>query len=116
MAMLFQRVKGDPKALTARESLELGTLGGARVLGRTDIGSLKPGMAADFIAFDMNQIGYAGAMHDPVAALLFATSVNVSYSIINGRVVVRAGRLTTLEIEPLIEHHNRIAKALVNGD
>jgi cytosine/adenosine deaminase-related metal-dependent hydrolase len=116
MAMLFQRVKGDPKALTAREALELGTLGGARVLGRTDIGSLKPGMAADFIAFDMNQIGYAGAMHDPVAALLFATSVNVSYSIINGRVVVRAGRLTTLEIEPLIEHHNRIAKALVNGD
>lgn len=117
LAMLLQRVGSlNPGELTAREALEIGTLGGARVLGRDDIGSLKPGMAADFIAFDMRQLPYAGALHDLVSALIFCTSINVSYSVINGQVVVRDGVLTTLELEPLIERHNTIARALVNGD
>jgi 8-oxoguanine deaminase len=117
LAMLMQRVGTlDPGALSARQALELATLGGARVLGRDDIGALKPGMAADFIAFDMRQLPFAGALHDPVAALLLCTSVNVSASVINGRVIVREGHLTTLELEPLIERHNTIARALVNGD
>ncbi len=117
MALLMQRaLTQDPRVMTAREVLELATLGSARVLGRDDIGALKPGMAADFVAFDMGQIGFAGALHDPVAALLFCTSANVAYSVINGRVVVSEGRLTGLELEPLIEKHNAIAKALVNGD
>jgi cytosine/adenosine deaminase-related metal-dependent hydrolase len=116
MALLMQRaLTQDPEAMTARQALELATLGGARVLGRDDIGALKPGMAADFVAYDLRQLPFAGALHDPVAALLFCTSVNVSLSVINGRVVVRDGRLTTLELEPLIEHHNRLALALVNG-
>ena len=54
--------------------------------------------------------------HDPVVALLFCTSVNVNYSVINGKVAVREGHLTTLELEPLIERHNAIAKALVDGE
>jgi len=116
MAMLFQRVTGNPQALTAREALELATLGGARVLGRDDIGALIPGMAADFVAYNLNQIAFAGALHDPVAALIFGTSLNVNYSVINGRVVVRDGQLTTLELPPVIERHNTIARALVNGD
>lgn len=117
MALLMQRaLTQDPEVMTARQALELATLGGARVLGRDDIGALKPGMAADFVAYDLRQLPFAGAWHDPVAALLFCTSVNVSLSVINGRVIVRDGRLTTLEIEPLIEHHNRLALALVNGE
>jgi 8-oxoguanine deaminase len=117
LAMLMQRVGTlDPGALTARQALEIGTLGGARVLGRDDIGALKPGMAADFIAFDMAQLPYAGALHDPVAALLLCTSLNVSLSVINGKVIVRDGKLTRLELEPLIERHNTIARALANGE
>ena len=116
LAMLFQRVKGDPAALTARQALEIATLGGARVLGRDDIGALKPGMAADFVAYDVRALEFAGALHDPVAALLFCTSVPVAYNVTHGRVIVREGRLTTLEIEPLIERHNALARALVNGD
>lgn len=117
MAMLMQRAGTlDPGVMSARESLELATLGGARVLGRDDIGALKPGMAADFVAFDMHALPFAGALHDPVAALLFCTSVNVAYSVINGKVVARDGHLTTLELEPLIERHNAIAKALVDGE
>ncbi len=116
MALLMQRaLTQDPEAMTARQALELATLGGARVLGRDDIGALKPGMAADFVAYDLRRLPFAGAWHDPVAALLFCTSINVSLSVINGRVIVREGRLTTLELEPLIEHHNRLALALVNG-
>ena len=117
MALLMQRaLTQNPEVMTARQALELATLGGARVLGRDDIGALKPGMAADFVAYDLRQLPFAGAWHDPVAALLFCTSVNVSLSVINGRVVVRDGRLTTLELEPLIEQHNRLALALANGE
>ncbi|MCL6510080.1 MAG: 8-oxoguanine deaminase [Anaerolineae bacterium] len=115
-AMLLQRVGFGPNAMTAREALELATIGGARVLGRDDIGALAPDMAADFVAFDLEQIAFAGGLHDPVAALVFCTSANVAYSVVNGRVVVRDGRLTTIELEPLLERHNRLARALVNGE
>ena len=86
------------------------------MLGRDDIGALKPGMAADFISFGMHQLPFAGALHDPVAALLLCASVNVSTSVINGRIVVRDGHFTQLELEPLIERHNTIARALANGE
>lgn len=117
LAMLMQRAQTqDPAVMSARKTLELATLGGARVLGRDDIGVLKPGMAADFVAFDLNQIGFAGAWHDPVAALLFCTSANVAYSVINGKVVVRKGQLTTVDLPVLIERHNALAMALANGE
>ena len=58
--------------LTARHALELATRGGAAVLGRKDIGSLEPGKCADFIAFNLNRLEFAGALHDPLAALFSA--------------------------------------------
>jgi len=115
-AMLLQRVGYGPDAMTAREALELATIGGARVLGRDDIGALAPGMAADFVAFRLDQLAFAGGLHDPVAALVFCAPVNVAYSVINGRVVVREGQLTTVDLGPLLEQHNRLARALVNGE
>ncbi len=115
LAMLLQRVGGDPVGLTARQALEMATLGGAAVLGRDDIGSLEPGKAADVIGVDMGSVGFAGALHDPVAALLFCEPVNVTWSVINGRVVIEDGRLTTVELEPILERHNRIAREIVGG-
>jgi 8-oxoguanine deaminase len=115
-AMLLQRVTGDPAALSARDALELGTIGGARVLGRDDIGALEPGKAADVIAINLNRLGYAGALHDPVAAIIFCAPVGIDWSMVDGRVVVENGRLTTLEIEPIIERHNQLARVMVNGD
>ena len=97
-ALLLQRVGHGPAAMGAREALEIATLGGARVLGRDDIGALAPGMSADFVAFDMSGVGYAGAGHDPVAALVFCTPTDVSTSVINGRVVVRDGHLLTADL------------------
>jgi 8-oxoguanine deaminase len=106
---------GNPAGLTANDVLEMATLGGAQVLGRDDVGSLAPGMAADFIAFDLNRLDFAGALHDPVAALVFCTPPQVNLSVINGRVIVRDGQLTTVEMGPIIERHNRIARALMDA-
>ncbi len=111
-AMLLARVGFGPDAMSAREALEIATLGGAKVLNRDDIGALAPGMAADFVAFDLRQPVFAGALHDPVAALVFCAPSQVTLSVINGRVVVKEGVLQTLELAPLIERHNRLAAQL----
>jgi len=115
-AMLLQRVTGDPGALTARQALELGTRGGAAVLGRDDVGILAPGMAADFIAIDSDTAAFAGALHDPIGATVFCAPQTVAYSVINGRVIVREGHLTTLELPPLIARHNEFARQLMRAE
>nr|WP_043201125.1 8-oxoguanine deaminase [Paraburkholderia acidipaludis] len=114
-AMLLARVGFGPDAMTAREALEIATLGGAQVLGRDDIGALAPGMVADFIAFDLRQPQFAGALHDPVAALVFCAPSQVALSVIGGRVVVKEGVLQTVELGPVIERHNRLAAQLVQS-
>ncbi|QQB51232.1 8-oxoguanine deaminase [Delftia acidovorans] len=111
-ALLLQRVGHGPAAMGAREALEIATLGGARVLGRDDIGALAPGMSADFVAFDMSGVGYAGAGHDPVAALVFCTPTDVSTSVINGRVVVRDGHLLTADLPRVLTRHRELARTL----
>ena len=114
-AMLLQRVGLGPSAMTARQALELATVGGARVLGRDDIGSLAPGMAADFAAFDLRGVNMAGGGHDPVAALVFCAPEHSSWVVINGRVVVDRGRLSTVDLPAVIESHNRLSRTLVSG-
>lgn len=113
-AMLLQRVLGNPAALTAREALELATLGGAQVLGRDDIGALAPGMAADIVAFDLSSPSYAGAaVHDPVAALVFCRPQNVDFALVNGRVLVQEGEPLQLDLPMLVEAHNATALDLL---
>lgn len=114
-AMLLQRVGFGPAAMTARDALTLATRGGAAVLNRDDIGVLAPGMAADFIAFDLANPNFAGALHDPVAALVFCTPAQVALSVINGRIVARDGQLTTVDLPVIIEHHNQLAATLLNS-
>jgi cytosine/adenosine deaminase-related metal-dependent hydrolase len=114
-ALLIQRVGFGPSAMTAREALEIATVGGARVLGRDDIGVLAPGMAADFVAFDTRGIGMAGGLHDPVAALVFCNPGHAAYSVVNGRVVVREGRLATLDLPSLVMRHNALARQLAEA-
>ena len=116
-AMLLARVGFGPAALSARQSLELATLGGARVLGRDDIGALAPGMSGDVVAFALDGLALAGAaVHDPVAALLFCSPQNVSHSVINGRPVVSDGELLPIELPLLVEQHNALARRLVNRE
>ena len=101
--------------LTARQALEIATLGGARVLGRKDIGSLEPGKCADFIAINLNRLEYAGALHDPLAAVLFCAPVKVDYNIVGGKYIVKQGELTALEMHAHNDKHNQAAKRLMEG-
>ena len=96
--MLLQRVMGNPAALGAQEALEIATLGGASVLGRDDIGALAPGMAADFIGYRLERLDFAGALHDPLAALVFCTPPKVDLSVINGKVRVKDGEIVGLDV------------------
>jgi 8-oxoguanine deaminase len=119
MAMLLQRVahgpvKG-PSAMSARQALELATLGGAKVLNRDDIGAIAPGMSADIVSFPLDTIGMTGAQHDPVAALMFCSVPKVTHNIVNGKVVVRDGELTTVELPALIRRHNGLARELADA-
>ena len=114
MAFLLARVREtNAAAMTAREILEVATLGGAKVLGRDDVGALAVGMAADFIAINLDRPQFAGALHDPVAALIFCQANAVDYSFINGKKVVDQGRLTPVELETLVEKTNAIANQLM---
>ena len=111
-ALLLQRVGFGPAAMSAREALEIATLGGARVLGRDDIGALAPGMAADIAAFDVRGVEHAGAGAEPLAALVFCAPVRAAWCIVDGRVVVADGQLTTLELPPHLAVHRRLAREL----
>ncbi len=114
MALLLQRVGGDPGALTAEQALSLATRGGAEVLGRDDIGYLAPGMAADFIGINLDTLDFAGAwVHDPLAAVVFCRPPQVDWSVVNGRVVVEDGRVVTLDLPRFLRRHNEIARRMV---
>jgi len=114
-ALLLQRVGYGAAALTAREALELATRGGARVLGRNDIGHLAPGMAADVVAFDLDELGFAGGEHDPLAALVFCAPVRADLALVHGRIVIRDGNLMSIDLPPIVERHRKLARALVAG-
>ncbi|GHO84233.1 8-oxoguanine deaminase [Dictyobacter formicarum] len=105
----------DREWMTAREVLEIATRGGAQVLGRSDIGSLEPGKCADFFTLDLNTIDYAGALSDPVAAVVFCAPQRAHYTVVGGRLIVDRGEIATLNIVPVIEEHNRHAARLVAG-
>ena len=117
-AMLLQRVgwpgfESRADRFSAREALELATLGGAAVLGRDDIGSLEADKAADLVAYRIDGIQHAGAGGDRVAGLLTCAPVNACYSIIDGRVVIEQGEITGLDLPSLISQHNQQAERLL---
>jgi cytosine/adenosine deaminase-related metal-dependent hydrolase len=113
-ALLLQRVTKGASAFTVMESLELATLGGARVLGRDDLGHLAPGMAADFVAFDLRGLEYsAAAAHDPAGALILCTPAKAAWSVINGKVVVERGEIPGLDVEQLVARQNEIARKML---
>ena len=123
-AMLVSRLRaglsgaslsGDetPPLMTARHALELATRGSAAVLGRKDIGSLEPGKCADFFAININNLNYAGAIHDLVAAVVFCSPVQADYTAVGGHLVVSEGRLTAIDLPILIEKHNQASLRLL---
>lgn len=116
-AMLLQRVAHGPAAMSAREALEIATLGGAKALGRDDIGHLAPGMSADLAIYALEDIRFSGAAQwDPVAALVFAGPHRARDTIVAGRAVVRNGELITIDLRKVVERHGALARALMLGE
>ncbi|WP_444894071.1 8-oxoguanine deaminase [Microbulbifer sp. JMSA004] len=105
----------DKEWMTAREALELATIGGASVLNRSDIGALEVGRCADFFTLELNTINYAGSLSDPVAAIVFRAPQTAKTVVIHGRIIVRDGNITTIDLEQVIEEHNNWSLKLIRG-
>lgn len=112
MAMLLQRVARGADAMGVREALEIATLGGARVLGRDDCGSLEPGKRADVAVWDMSGVESAGSW-DPMGALLLCGPTRVKHLFVEGRQVVRDGQMVTVDLPKVVERQNRLAARLM---
>jgi cytosine/adenosine deaminase-related metal-dependent hydrolase len=118
-AMLLARLKlavaADPVRIwtTARDVLELATLGGAAVLGRDDIGALEAGRCADFFTLDLQTIQFAGGLSDPVAAVVFCAPGTARHTFVHGRQIVGDGRVVTLDMGAVVREHNGHAARLL---
>ncbi|UWQ84694.1 8-oxoguanine deaminase [Leisingera caerulea] len=110
-AMLLQRVANGADAMSAYETLEIATRGGADVLGRPDCGRLEPGKRADIAIWDTTGIASSGSW-DP-AALLLAGPTQVKHLFVEGKQIIRGGELTTLDLPRLIERHGQLAQRLM---
>lgn len=112
-ALLLQRAFYGADSLSPTQALELATIGGAKLLRRTDIGVLEPGKAADIIGVNINQLAMAGGIHDPVAGVVLCSPGRVDYTIVDGRVLVAQGELVGVNLPSLIARHNELSTALV---
>lgn len=112
-ALLLQRVRYGATALSVNQVLEMATRGGARLLGRDDIGALTPGRAADLIGLRRERLEYAGAQHDPVAALLLCSPVRVDLAMVQGQIRVWKGEIPGLDLPALVARHNALAEEMV---
>jgi len=96
-ALLLARVRSSsPRALDARTAWRLATRGGAECLGRDDCGTLEPGQCADIACFRVDDLAHAG-IKDLVAGLALAPPPRAQTVVVDGRVVVRGGRLLTAD-------------------
>ena len=110
-AMLLQRVANGADAMSARSALDIATRGGARVLGRSDCGMIEVGKRADIAIWDMSGVEAAGSWD--AVALLLAGPARVRDLIVEGRQVVKAGQMVTVDLPLLVERQNRLARALM---
>ena len=115
-ALYVHRLAEGPAATHVEDVLWVATRGGAEVLGRDDIGQLTAGYAADLSIWDVGGIGFAGALHDPLAAVVFCGDSHVAkHVLVNGEHVVADGRLTRVDERKVAAEANRIAGELVRG-
>jgi cytosine/adenosine deaminase-related metal-dependent hydrolase len=114
LACLVHRVGTHVESMPARRALWLATRGSAQVLGRDDVGQLAPNMAADLSLFDMTDLGYAGAMHDPVAAVIMCQGPALARTVmVNGKIVVEKGRIVNIDERQLYTEANAHAQDMI---
>jgi cytosine/adenosine deaminase-related metal-dependent hydrolase len=113
-ALYTARIRGGPTALTARESLRLGTMGGARCLGRqNDLGSIERGKLADLVLWRLDGLGHDG-IDDRLAALVFGPPAPVELSLVGGRPIVERGHLIHADAETLTRQARRAHRRILD--
>jgi cytosine/adenosine deaminase-related metal-dependent hydrolase len=112
-ALLFARARGGPQALAVRDALEMGTRGGAAVLGRSDeIGSLQPGRLADVALWRLDTLPHADVA-DPVAALVLGAPPPLRLLLVDGRPVVEDDVVLTVDADRLAGEVRAVHRTLV---
>jgi 8-oxoguanine deaminase len=115
MALLAARAGGDPTALADREALRIATRGGADCLGWDDLGSIEPGKRADVALFGVDGLAHAGAEADPIGALLYCQPQRVRHLLVEGRMVVRSGRLVNVDEDAIAREGHRVGARVARG-
>jgi cytosine/adenosine deaminase-related metal-dependent hydrolase len=110
-AMLLQRVSQGADAMSAREALFIATRGGARVLGRDDVGQITVGKRADVAIWDVTGVEASGSWDK--AALLLAGPTRVKHLFVEGRQVVRDGHIATVDMGPVLARQEALVKGLM---
>jgi len=112
--LLIHRIGTGVDSMTAEAVLMMATKGGASLLGRDDIGSIEAGKAADIVLWDMKSLAYAGALHDPLAALLFCGIDDHAHTVIvNGKIVVKEKHLLSMDENKIAANTNEESKKLI---
>ncbi len=116
MSLLIHRVGTAVDAMPVRRVFRMACTGGAQVLGRSDLGAIRTGMAADLALFDLTGLAYAGALSDPAAALLLCgVDQRADTVLVNGRVVVRDQHLVRMDEMKIAEGARLASKRLLSA-
>ena len=115
-AFLMHRLIYGISSLSAEEVLSMATNGGRDILNQPEIGSLEEGKAADMFLINTKRLGFAGGLSDSVSALVTSgDSQIVDITIVNGKIVVRDGRLVTIDEDKVAENANKISQKMIKG-
>jgi cytosine/adenosine deaminase-related metal-dependent hydrolase len=111
-ALLSARLRNGPTSMSARDALEMATVGSAACLGRSgEIGTLATGACGDVVAWPIEGVPFAGAWSDPIEALLRCGPVSARHTVVAGKVIVRNGQLELRNLEEMLQLHARIARS-----
>ncbi len=117
LALLLHKLQHGITSVGPEDILEIATKGGSEILKQPEIGSLEPGQAADLFLVSSKRLAFAGGLSDPVSALInTGTSQEVDLTMVAGKIVVRDGRLTTIDEEEVAAETNRLADEMLSEE
>ncbi|HEV7523498.1 MAG TPA: 8-oxoguanine deaminase [Acidimicrobiia bacterium] len=109
-ALLLGRLRKGPTAMGARDALEIATRGSAACLGREgELGQLSPGAVGDLVCWPLEGVQFAGALTDPVEALLRCGPVAARHTVVNGKLVVDDGTIVAPGESEMLARHRTIS-------